>query len=240
MLFSLGGHLQTSSMPEALLGVGPEIRAHVRKLFWVVYALDKDLCFRSLRPPIINDDDCDMGLDLSPEEFLSEAPINSEIVSPFYPADIQLAILKGKIYRDLYSAKALRGSDAELLKAVRELDEELDIWKSELPVTYQPERSQVHEVSSHVTKNVRLLLLHLEYYQSLIMIHRASTRCSAWKDHKVPALQSSLDLCLEASRSTIHYLEASRQLPHGESFWYVQISNRKHWNLILNFNLVVK
>ena len=48
-----------------------------------------------------------------------------------------------------------RYMDVELLKTARELDEEaLDVWKSELPVIYQPEHSKIWEVSIHVTENV--------------------------------------------------------------------------------------
>ena len=203
--------------------ITPEIQAHIRKLFWVIYSLDKDLCFRTLRPPMINDDDCDMDIGPTPHITLLDNTLNAEAEhTAFYPADVRLAILKGKIYRDLYSAKALRSPDTQLLRVIRELDQDLDMWKSELPVMYRPERSQNGEVSIHVTQNARLLLLHLEYYQSLNMIHRASTRCLAWDENagqKIIAVRSSVDLCLEASRSTIYYLEASKQLPRAQSFW---------------------
>jgi hypothetical protein len=226
MIFCLNGHVQFPILPEIESGPGiqvtPSIQAHVRKLFWVLYSLDKDLCFQTLRPPIINDDECDMELDPTQEPFSVDSSINKESVVAFHPADIRLAILKGKIYRDLYSVRALRITDMELLKRIRELDEELDVWKSNLPTMYRPERHQTHEVPSLVAQNLRLMLLHLEYYQSLTMIHRVSTRCLVWKGrggHKIAAITSSVDLCLEASRSTVQYLEASRYLPGGESFW---------------------
>lgn len=224
-MFSLGGHLELSSSnefpPTPGVQATPLIQAHVRKIFWGIYAIDKDLCFRTLRPPIINDDDCDMSFGPTPRITLSDSTFNDTTDnSAFHPADIRLSILKARIYRGLYSAKALRNSNADILKSVRELDQELDAWKSELPVTYQPERSEIREVPRIVRENIRLLLLHLEYYQALTMIHRASTRCSAWSEHAgEKAIQSSVDLCLEASRTTIHYLEASRHFPRAESFW---------------------
>jgi hypothetical protein len=227
MIFSMGGHLAdspTTYIPP-LLGVDvmPEMKGHIRKMFWGLYSIDKDLCFRTLRPPVINDDDCDMDIGPTPHVILSETFLEGSPDTPaFYPADVRLSILKGKIYKSLYSTKASRNSDTELFRAIRELDEELDAWKSELPVIYRPARSPVRDVSTHVTENVRLLLLHLEYYQCLSMIHRASARCSTRDEsngQRDSALQLSSDLCLEASRSTIHYLEASRQLPRGESFW---------------------
>ena len=227
MIFSFNGHLKPSSVSEipAMPGIQitPEIQAHIRMLFWVIYSLDKDLCFRTLRPPMINDDDCDMDISPTPHISLPDSTLNAEMEhTAFYPADVRLAILKGKIYRDLYSAKALRSSDTQLLKVIRELDGDLDVWKSELPVMYRPRRSQNSEVSIHVTQNARLLLLHLEYYQCLNMIHRTSTRCLAWDEdtgQKIAAVRSSVDLCLEASRSTIYYLQSSKQLPRAESFW---------------------
>lgn len=221
MLYALGGHLQPSLQSGVVSVPGipmtPQHQAHVRKIFWVIYSLDKDLCFRTLHPPMINDGDCDMTVDPVPAASLSDSEN-----PPFYPADIRLAILKAQIYQDLYSVKARHKSDTELLRTIRELDEELDLWRSNLPSGLRPLRSEIMSTFEATARDMRLLLLHLEYQQCLIMIHEPSNRISTWNTgNRANTIQSSLDLCVEASRSTLYYLLSSRSLPRAESFWYV-------------------
>ena len=106
---ALGGHLLPSSsleipsMPGAQMT--PEIQAHIRKIL--------DLCFRSLRPLMINDEDCDMTLGPAPGVLVCDSTPNDNTDAPaFYPADIRLVILKRKIYRNLYATRALHGRGA--------------------------------------------------------------------------------------------------------------------------------
>lgn len=214
MLYTLGGHVRPTSE-----NMDPSwTNSRLRNLFWATYAFDKDICMRTLHPPSINDDECDLDLPIA-------APTNYLQVKPeklsFYSNDLQLARLKSQIYRNLYSAIAKKKHDTQLLKDVRELDEELDAWRAQLPPLCRPERNYV-EITDVVAQNLRLFLLHLEYYQCLIMIHRASTRCSIWNNdysHGLNAIESSVALCLEACRSTIHYMDASRNLVGSDNVW---------------------
>lgn len=97
------------------------------------------------------------------------------------------------------------------------MDEELEEWRSALPAEIAPSLSIRKDMtlSEDLTDCASMLHieLHLEYHHLLNAIHCASRRCAA------PSVgdggpvnygvQSSLDVSVEASRSTIIYLTAA-------------------------------
>ncbi|KAK3402639.1 hypothetical protein B0T20DRAFT_388339 [Sordaria brevicollis] len=58
--------------------------------------------------------------------------------TPVLPGDLRLTLIKSKTGKLLYSASALRKSDAELLRDIRELDDELERWRLSMPERYRP------------------------------------------------------------------------------------------------------
>ncbi|KAH7632541.1 hypothetical protein B0T09DRAFT_75845 [Sordaria sp. MPI-SDFR-AT-0083] len=57
---------------------------------------------------------------------------------PVLPGDLRLTLIKSKTCKLLYSASALRKSDAELLRDIRELDDELERWRMSVPERFRP------------------------------------------------------------------------------------------------------
>ncbi|PTB65256.1 fungal-specific transcription factor domain-containing protein [Trichoderma citrinoviride] len=227
----LGGHtLACESPTDRKLTVQELVERQIRMLFWVCYLFDKDMALRNGQPPIISDEFCDLTL---PQEYL-ENRFSSKALSamsasqrPFLPSDLRLSLLKSKTVSALYSAGSLRKSDAELLRTIRELDEELENWRASIPPEYAP----VLSVSKHVklsdtlNKSTSMLHieLHLDYHYLLNIIHCASGRCVVdWSEsgkEMIFGLQSSLDLSVEASRSTLIYLRETAHRLAGEAFW---------------------
>ena len=128
----------------------------------------------------------------------------------------------------LYSPSALHKSDPELLRDVRELDDQLEDWRMSVPSQIRPKLhalsvDSVLEILRHAGQFQMLtIFIHLEYLYLVSTIHRACGRCSAWSDdeHTRPqAVSSSLALAVQASRSTLIYLQASSHYIHRESFW---------------------
>lgn len=54
------------------------------------------------------------------------------------------AVIESKVYKQLYSVKASKQSDGELLNTIGELDRELEEWKDGIPIDFRPE----HEIIS--------------------------------------------------------------------------------------------
>jgi hypothetical protein len=201
MLYVLGGHIQSNS--------------HVRTLFWVGYILDKDLSLRTGRPPVICDDNCDLTLPSAYCEYTTNLPAAEQ---PFW-TDLRLSIIKSKAYISLYSARALKATDTELIRAIRELGSELDDWRLALPV---PHRPAFGEPSEAACKEIRWILIHLDFHRCVTLIHQASGRCTPWSENQTPVLgvQSCFDICVAASRSSLlHLVKASQIHIHDPNFW---------------------
>lgn len=201
----------------------------LRMLFWLCYYFDKNICFRTCQPPVIDDDFCDLTL---PEEYLasifkgrSRDP-NDDSQMPHLPGDLRLCLLKSKVLHKLYSTGSLQKSDAELLRTIRELDDELERWRQSIPVEFAPALSVRKDVklADHLTlaKSMLHIELHLEYHHTLHVIHCASGRYTPVVGNEYQTssgVQSSLDISVEASRSTIVYLNAAASRLAADAFW---------------------
>ncbi|PON23759.1 hypothetical protein TGAM01_v207406 [Trichoderma gamsii] len=229
-VYALGGHTLISDPPEDRdLTVKELEERQIRLLFWLCYLFDKDIALRSGQPPIMSDEFCDLTLpkDYLKNRFANDLSIPQNIRKPFLPNDLRLSILKSKAVRALYSVGSLRKSDAELLHTIRELDEELENWRTSIPAEYAPSLSIRKDVKlakdiSQLTSMLHIEL-HLDYHYLLNIIHCASGRCVAdWNEsgqEMIFGLESSLDISVEASRSTLIYLSEAAPRLAGEAFW---------------------
>lgn len=228
ILFNLGGHTnrglsQTQSPGQV------ERHKHLRELFWLCYAMDKEMCLRKCKPPLINDADCD--LDLPPnyvsissnQQFFLGQPSADELL---FPSDIRMALLQSKIYHNLFSHQSLTRPISERLQLIREMDHELNELKSQFPVIAQPERFLEGNIPNTLFHDLSLrgINFHLGFYHCLTKIHQASLiGLAPIKGWSPPS--SSLELCYEAARSTLLYIHRVRNLVIKETFWYVCIGS---------------
>ncbi|KZL78006.1 C6 transcription factor (fungal specific transcription factor) [Colletotrichum tofieldiae] len=241
LLFMLGAHLEsgTSHTPCQLSKTDDDhtwrVKNQLRRLFWLSYKLDKDISLRSGQPPSIDDEHCDLTLPdihwwirsaddqtgASPS-FLDEATITSAL----QPDSLQLTIIKSKISKMLYSLSAMKKGDAELLRDIRELDDELERWRLSVPPSYRP--TLTFPRGKAAVRNSRLgmeeILLHFEYHYLMAMIHRASGRCRCWASGESSGLEgvgSSQALSVQACRSTLYFLRAAIHGVEQVAFWMV-------------------
>lgn len=210
MVFALGGNRKPTAN-----------ESHIRTLFWLCYVVDKDLSLRTGRPPHLNDDQCDLTL---PKPYIDELHnMNSDSTScevlDRFPGDLRLSMIKSKTYNQLYSSLALQKSNAELLRNVRELDEELVRWKTAFPEPYR--QNFMSGKRPGARDSMTSVMLSLEYYHCTTMIHQAVSRCSGWhgNQNNMEGVSSSLALCVEASRSSLLHLKISHNsIPEG-CYW---------------------
>ncbi|RSL91527.1 hypothetical protein CEP51_000186 [Fusarium floridanum] len=214
----------------------------LRTLFWHSYITDKQFILRTGKAPLLPDDMCDLTLpdqcSLPKEYPLLEYKdgvmllLPYGVLSPYLVGDIQLSILKSKVWRLLYSTEARQRSEAELLWAVRELDGELEAWRMSIPTKMRPtfliaDKRNISPPEIDLPSWVRhhATTLHLEYHHLFITIHQANARYKFSKgsdslEHAWGAgVQSSIALALEASRSTLLYLETVLDRLAKEMFW---------------------
>ncbi|KAK5160288.1 hypothetical protein LTR04_004602, partial [Oleoguttula sp. CCFEE 6159] len=196
-----------------------------KRVFWIGYMLDRDLCLRSGRPPIQDDDD--MNVDLpseDPFDNIGNIPLaNGKGRVNLFRLMCTFAVIASKVYKQLYSVKASKQSDGELLNTIGELDNELEAWKDGIPIDFRPE----HEIkAAHTPLLLHVVVLHFAYYNCLTTIHRMSVHHGYWTSRLSnyaiqglnarplnPRVFSSAALCVHAARTSITLI---KYIPQGD------------------------
>lgn len=246
MVCELNGHsYQPVECNETEISFFERRKHHTRKLFWLCYLLDKDLALLSGLPPTLANEYCDVGISeqcLSHDIFLHEFREGAEAndidtvawdrAVPFLPGDPLLGVLKEKILRLLYSPLALKIIDGELLTRIRHLDDELEGWRLSIPHVIRPKlsisESQSLSPTGTFSSYLRSMQLQLEYHYLLTVVHTPVRRFGAAQDAETSppeelhsVMHSSIDLSLEASRSTLRLLKEPIAVLKRETFWCV-------------------
>lgn len=196
-----------------------------KRVFWIAYMLDKDICLRSGRPPAQDDDDMNVELpSADPEDNIGNIPLaDGKGKVNLFRLMCEFATIESKVYKQLYSTKASKQSDGELLNTIGELDHLLEEWKDSIPVDFRPE----HEIkASHTPLILHIVVLHFSYYNCLTTIHRMSVHHGYWTSRLSnyaiqglnarplnPRVFSSAALCVSAARASIHLI---KYVPQGD------------------------
>jgi hypothetical protein len=196
-----------------------------KRVFWIGYMLDKDICLRSGRPPAQDDDDMNVELpSADPEDGIGNIPLaDGKGRVNLFRLMCEFSTIESKVYKQLYSTKASKQSDGELLNTIGELDHQLEEWKDSIPVDFRPE----HEIkASHTPLILHVVVLHFAYYNCLTTIHRMSVHHGYWTSRLSnyaiqglnarplnPRVFSSAALCVSAARASIHLI---KYVPQGD------------------------
>ncbi|KAH8652373.1 fungal-specific transcription factor [Xylariales sp. PMI_506] len=196
-----------------------------KRVFWIAYMLDRDLCLRSGRPPAQDDDDMNVELpDPNPADNIGNIPLNDgKGKMNLFRVMCEMTSIESRVYKRLYSTKAAKLSEGELLQTIGELDKELENWKDRIPIDFRPE----HEIkASHTPLILHIVMLHFSYYNCLTTIHRMSVHRGYWtnrlSDYAIqglnakplnPRIFASAGLCASAARATISLL---KYIPQGD------------------------
>ncbi|KAA8647265.1 transcription factor atrR [Aspergillus tanneri] len=217
---SIGLHKRGSGF-----GLNPVEVEQRKRVFWISYLLDKDLCLRSGRPPVQDDDDMNVELPSDdPPDNIGNVPL-SDGKSKFnlFRSLCRFATIESQVYKRLYSARASKQSDGELLNTIGELDKELEEWKDSIPLDFRPE----HEIkASHTPLILHVVVLHFAYYNCLTTIHRMSVHHGYWtsrlSNYAIQGLNArplnprvflSAVLCVTAARASINLI---KYIPQGD------------------------
>ncbi|KAI9039890.1 fungal specific transcription factor domain-containing protein [Aspergillus affinis] len=225
LVYALEAHIQPG--PPVYRKSIPE--CHLRDLFWLCYSFDRDMALRTGHPPTINDEHCDLTLPMGYEErqnsnILSDDIEINESTLPLYPWDPRLSRIKYSTYNGLYSVRARRKSQPEILEYIRALDEALEQWRQSLHPDFRPTLSFSPETPINARINTQAVMLRLAYYHCVAMIHRAVVHCRELPESphsRSGRVESSISLCVDASRSTLTYLRKALPVVEDECFWVV-------------------
>ncbi|KAK4041310.1 hypothetical protein C8A01DRAFT_14896 [Parachaetomium inaequale] len=172
MMFTLGANTIVVPPLTSLADHTWRVKNQLRKLFWMIYCNDKEISLRTGQPPSINDDDCDLTLPHSYVDFkyVDDMPefehlLLDDRAVPLLPGDVRLDIIKSKTYTLLYSARAMRKSDVELIRDIRQLDDELEAWRASVPPNFRPTLAlREDQVQPHLSepRKMERIMIHVE------------------------------------------------------------------------------
>lgn len=195
-----------------------------KRVFWIAYLIDKDISLRSGRPPMQDDNDWNVDLPSEePDDGVGVVPTVDGGKVNLFRKIAEFSVISGKVYARLYSVKASKQSDGELLNTIGELDSELEEWKDSIPLQFRPE----HEPNTgDQSLTLQLVTLHFAYYNCLATIHRRSIHHGYWTDRLSdyafqglniqslnPRVYSSALLCVQAARASINLI---KYIPQGD------------------------
>jgi hypothetical protein len=232
--YALGGHRNPfeSQHGESSVYNTSRPECHIRNLFWLCYTFDKELALRTGQPPSISDDNCDLTLppgyiELQNSNICCPDVVIDNTTVPLYPWDPRLSVIKSRTYKLLYSESAMRKSKSEILQHIRELDDALEQWRLSLSREFRPTLTFSEDTLFPSALATQPIMLRLAYHHCVIIIHSASNRCreSSVGDLGMQEIgvASSLGLSVEASRSSLLYLQAALPNIAGECFWFVSL-----------------
>ena len=227
LVMMLGGHLEPAYRePPPGMEDSWSTKRYFRRLFWLCYMYDKDISLRAGHHPVIDDEQCDLTLPPGYKQIDSFDDFKDN--DDLFPGDMRLSIIKSKMIKSLYSINAVQKSDAELLRDIRELDDELERWRTSISPHYRPTLAPPYHIqisgTANKPKKIHVIVIHLEYYSLMAMIHNASGWCRAWVHQEVDQIAevtSSQALALQASRSTLVNLCTVNNVLNCGDFWYV-------------------
>ncbi|WQF84309.1 hypothetical protein CDEST_09323 [Colletotrichum destructivum] len=155
---SIGLHRQPCVMMSMCV---QDVEARSR-VFWAAYILEKEMGLNHGLDSIQDDDDIETELPSGRGDGVDVLNLRAK-----------LAMVESSIRRRLYTAKGLRLTDDDLVKAIIDLDALLEEWRSSLPAELQPSyepRTASPDIASDI------LNLHLAFFRCTMMVHWAARR----------------------------------------------------------------
>ncbi|KAK9784057.1 putative Zn(2)-C6 fungal-type domain-containing protein [Seiridium cardinale] len=183
-----------------------DVRARV---FWIAFSLDRELCFRTGRPPAQDFNDFQVDY---PENFPDDDSETITTANGFKlricEALSRLAVVQSGVYHKLYSSQVPTTEPNHVAACIQPLDDQLNQWCTSLMPAFNPE--QPPKLGEHAS----LIRLYYSYYSCAIGIHRAHGS-DYWTPLKVPAVPvlgsvvtASINKCIKAARSIAEMVES--------------------------------
>ncbi|TVY87454.1 putative transcriptional regulatory protein [Lachnellula willkommii] len=241
---AVGNLANTLGLHRRLDGVGlaAEDAEQRRNVFWVFYLMEKAISHNLGRPSAITDDD--IAIDLPPKKpGLIQSPSGAK-VHDIFQDQITLAIIKSRIYTELYSASSQTKSEADRRKVLDKLDKHLQRWRDAMPIDIRPE----HSIRCSDEQYVPVVMMHFIYLDAVMLLHRLSGHQEPSKDARSNATDmksrhASQLLCLAAARRSIQLLHtfSSNNLQNQHVMWFVfpPVFCFSNFNPILVHNQVI-
>ncbi|KAH0274204.1 hypothetical protein KCU91_g5441, partial [Aureobasidium melanogenum] len=226
--FAIGLHKQPFITSDSAALLAEAEQRH--RVFWIMYALEKDLSLRLGRPPMINDDDIDVPLPASiqPSNNAQTASDTPDRHHFFYKLTM-LSKIESRIYSELYSSKAESQPASERLKSIVRLNQAIKDWRLKLLPDVRPG----DVLTCLPDERAAIAMLHLVYHNCILAIHRSPLHSALWTAKANPiqsalsqdpevreVVESSQHLCVNSARWSLSLMKQlnQRREGHGRIF----------------------
>ncbi|KAE8383472.1 hypothetical protein BDV26DRAFT_251803 [Aspergillus bertholletiae] len=208
---------------------------HEKRLLYHAFILDQDLAMYHSKPPSLTSDLISCLPEKDPGDGRNTITFDDGSTVNWLREQVILANIQDKVYNSLRSPRASTQSPEQIYARVMELDEELQIWRQNIPDMARPQTPLVGLDDMHLKS---LTVLHFCYFQLLISIHSVviSKAVPLWHQYEESDLViSSVALCVSAARASIALLNYHDQ---GHPFT-IYLLYHTAWNVdILLINIL--
>ncbi|CAG7925478.1 unnamed protein product [Penicillium olsonii] len=195
-----------------------------RRVFWIAFILDADICQRTGRPAAQDTRDFSTPLPReNPPDGLGVMEIENTKFN-FLSALARFSLIQRRVCDELYSTDAFRKTEQQLMIDVRSCLREIEAWKQSIPLVLRPQRN--FSIHQHVFLP-HILRLHFVYHCCYVNIHRVCLLPRRWparpesETTTPPGLfldrESSMQQSSEAARAAINLISQVRD-DFGQSF----------------------
>ncbi|OAX81013.1 hypothetical protein ACJ72_04649 [Emergomyces africanus] len=179
---------------------------HLR-LFWVIYALEKQQGMHSRTSSIIPDED--IGCVIPPFPEAQYGDFN------WFISFIQIGRITSIIYTSLFSVSASLRSRESSLSTIDLVHEMLEAWRQSIPLEVRPGDAAQFPVSAPPSTCLAALHIHFSYYHTIIALDRLSLYLN--RDGG-PKAQVSTQRLMNTARTTIELTKHIDIQPHVPMF----------------------
>jgi hypothetical protein len=111
-----------------------------RRVWWIAYVLDQEVCSRTHQPPILRDEDIDVDIpsDIDGPGFVHTIDDSYEEKFYFFRSRVQLARIQTRCYDCLFSVNAKKRDPAETAAMTRDIRTALKDWRASIPPCFSP------------------------------------------------------------------------------------------------------
>ncbi|EEQ85441.2 hypothetical protein RJZ56_006884 [Blastomyces dermatitidis] len=193
MVVELRYHKNVSSEPKHL------------RVFWVIYALEKQQGMHCRTCSIIPDED--IGCVIPPFPEAQYENFN------WFVSLIQIGRITSIIYTSLFSVSASLRSRESSQSTIEQVHEMLEAWRQSIPAEIRPGSAAQFPVSAPPSTNLAALHIHFSYYHTIIALDRLSLYLNRDGGSKA---QSSKQRLMSTARTVIEltkHIDIQPQVP---------------------------
>ncbi|OQE30674.1 hypothetical protein PENFLA_c002G06337 [Penicillium flavigenum] len=178
-----------------------------RRVFWIAFILDADICQRTGRPAAQDTRDYNTLLphENSPD-CLGVMEVGNAKIN-FFSALARFSLIQRKVCDELYSTNAFNKTKEQLMEDVRGCLDDLEAWKRSIPPILRPRRN--FSVGDHAFLP-HILRLHFAYHCCYLNIHRVCLLPRRWPTSSHHEGLSPPGLSNDTERSVRQSTEAAR------------------------------